>query len=211
MITRTEVEVAIVQEQNISLPHKLLSVGLIALMLGVVILTGSLVLLQLRIPFPYWLYRTAVDNSMLLCVGILPFGLLAAVIQSTIWRKRGIAVLFVTVSLLLSCAAVPFTAWLVLLTVLGIQTHHDSLSTESHVYHLSSEWKIGVGMASRAGYLLWQCDMTQIVCSVIHSERIPPIYPEEEYRASKAELVRDAQTGEIEFILDGQLIYAFSE
>ncbi len=54
--------------------------------------------------------------------------------------------------------------------------------------------KVGVGSASRAGYSLWECDLTETVCSIVHTEIIPPIFLVEDYQTSTATLeITDTQ------------------
>ena len=68
------------ENQVVSLPGKLLSGVLIVLLIDIVLYVGWM---NYAFPVneqsvPYWLYRSAVDDSGLFCIGIMPLGVLIA-------------------------------------------------------------------------------------------------------------------------------------
>ena len=139
----------------------------------------------------YWRYRHAVDYSIIICLVILPLGIFVAFLQLFIWKKRWITPVLILSPIVLSCITLQFVVSNVLLTILGEYRHHDTYVSDNYIYHLSSEWKVGVGGASRAVYLLWQCNERQNSCTIIDSERILPIFYKQDYLNTDARTYRN--------------------
>lgn len=165
------------------------------------------------VPIAYWRYRHAVDYSGLVCMGLFPLGLMVVFVHVVVWRKRNVTLLafIIGVTILLSCFALQSIASNILYTMLGKATHHDTVITDDVTYHLSSEWKVGVGGASRAGYLLWKCDNQTNLCDRIHFERIPPIFPEGEYLNTEAYLVLNTSAEMVRVIIGDDVVFSSYE
>lgn len=163
-------------------------------------------------PSAYNTYRGAADNSFLLFIFAIPIGGIVILAQFWLWRRRLLVPIVLT-------PIVGFCIYMVMYntfgnicgSMLGEQDHHDVLETDKFIYYVSSEWKVGVGGASRAMYLVWQCENQFSPCDIAASHRVPPIFTEEAYENTVADLQLDPQTGDILFLLDGEVIAVVTE
>ncbi|MEO1288550.1 MAG: hypothetical protein AAFV93_12345 [Chloroflexota bacterium] len=183
--------------RSISILLKIISVALISLLVALLVYANQIggVYLNINEEISYWRYRHAIDYSFVLCLGAIPLGMLFAIIQIFIWRLSWMTIVLVLASLTLGCSILPNLLSNIFFTMLGEYRHHDTIVTNTHIYHLSSEWKIGVGGASRAVYLLWECNRQGEACHIIMEERKLPIYSQTTYENTEALIEFDAQTG----------------
>jgi hypothetical protein len=59
-----------------------------------------------------------------------------------------------------------------LFTILGRPDFRDTTKLDGHVYRLDSEWKVGVGGASRGIIVLLECDSLGLFCKIVHRENL---------------------------------------
>lgn len=189
------------------------------LMLGLVCLLGALVYTAyVWVLLPghgqgtiYWFHQSIFSVPQRLVLGLVPFGVILIVGQFYILRDQRRRFAVTPILVLVLIAAWMLSCIVSLTTVLGRYTFHHELVTANHVYRLDSQWKVGVGGASRAVYWLWVCDDTGWICRIVHAERIPPIYQEEDYQTLETVLRLNQNTGTVEFILGEDVIFSYPD
>lgn len=200
--------------QLISPIRIIISVGLMMTVFGVVLYSSII-----KGQFPtdafqssYPIYRGATDHSFHLFIFAIPVGGIVILAQFWLWRRQLIVPIVLTVIVGFCIYRVMYNTFgNILKSMLGEQDHHVTLETDKYIYELSSEWKVGVGGASRAIYLVWRCEDQFSPCDIVASHRVPPIFRMDDYESTVADLQLDSQTGEILFLLDGEVIAVVTE
>lgn len=202
------------QQPTISRIQIILSVGLMVAVFGLVyyssIIKGQFPTDAFQSSYP--IYRGATDHSFRLFIFAIPVGGIVILAQFWLWRRQLIVPIVLTVIVGFCIYMVMYNTFGNILTsVLGEQDHHETMETDKYIYELSSEWKVGVGGASRAVYLVWRCEDQFSPCDIVASHRVPPIFSMDDYESTVADLQLDPQTGEILFLLDGEVISVVTE
>ncbi|MBI5961729.1 MAG: hypothetical protein HY866_23530 [Chloroflexi bacterium] len=169
-------------------------------------------------PFLWWA-RSTFYHAPWLALVITPMGLASVFLwllvsiarensSGAVLRNAGVSLVLLAFVNLNMCIATVFT-------VFGNYRHHDTERLGCHIYHLDSEWKVGVGMASQALFSLSKCDPTGSICEIVYAYRYlnddgSSLVSEDEYRAIKASLVTDSKARSITIQIDGLSIYTYS-
>ena len=149
----------------------------------------------------YQNYRLSISIPSSLCLIAIPLGIFVTIFHEFVWQRKVFSFILTVLSVLLSCMLMGSLASIFFSQALRNYRHHDTLITNQYNYHLSSEWVVGVGGASSAVYLLWECDSSDTICSIVESERIPPIFLDQDYQNSTATLEIDNETQHIKMTI----------
>ena len=187
------------------------------LMIGLLFLFGAIIYaLYIWIFFPapgentlYWFHQSIFSVPKLLLLALVPLSALFTAGQMYILRKHRRRLIITSVVGLVFICAWMTACFASLNTFFGQYTFHDELTTVNHVYRLDSERKLGIGSTSRAVYWLWQCDERGHFCHILHAQRLDGAHLRADNEIS-ASLRLNSQSNEVEFLMDGDVIFTYA-